>query len=355
MARDFYEVLGVPRGAGEQEIRAAFRKLARRHHPDVNPGDPEAEERFKEIARAHEVLSDPATRAAYDRHGDRWRDADRIEEAMRRGGGGPFGGFGEGGSGFGRFGFDLGDLMGGAGGPGGAFGDFFRRGAARPARGRDVEHEVAISLREAYEGAARTIELRDGGAPCAVCGGGGSLAGAVCHGCRGNGRGGAARRIEVSIPPGIRDGQRVRVRGKGEPGAGGGAGDLFLIVGVRPHPRFERRGDDLHADLAVPVATAALGGEVRAPTLRGRELALTIPPGTRGGRVFRLAGQGMPKPDGGFGDLHARARLQLPDPLTAEHVALFERLREADLAAGAASGADGAAPAAAGAEREAGA
>ena len=355
MARDFYEVLGVPRGASEREIRAAFRKLARRHHPDVNPGDPEAEERFKEIARAHEVLSDPASRSAYDRHGDRWRDAERIEEAMRRGGGGPFGGFGGDGSGFGRFGFDLGDLAGGArGGPGGVFGDLFRRGAAAPARGRDLEREVAISLREAYEGASRTIELRDGAAPCAVCGGGGSLAGAACHGCRGSGRGGAARRIEVAIPPGIRDGQRVRVRGKGEPGAGGGPGDLFLIVGVRPHPRFERRGDDLHADLDVPVAVAALGGEVRAPTLKGRELALTIPPGTRGGRVFRLAGQGMPKPDGGFGDLRARARLQLPDPLTAEHVALFERLREADLAAGAdaAGAASGAAP---GAEREAGA
>ena len=338
MARDFYEILGVPRNASDKEIRSAFRKLARQHHPDVNPGDPAAEERFKEISEAHSVLSNAESRAAYDRHGDRWRDAGQIDEMMRRRGapGGPFGGggggfsFGEGGR---TFEFNVGGDA--PGGLGGVFEGLFGRSGAdvpraprAPRRGRDLEHAVEVSLQEAYEGTARTIELIDGATPCGVCGGGGSLAGATCHGCRGSGRSGAARRIEVTIPAGIETGQRVRIRGKGEQGPRGEPGDLFLVVTVRRHPRFERRGDDLHIDVDVPVTDAALGGEVRVPTLKGRALALTIPAGTRSGRVFRLAGQGMPHRDaGGFGDLHARALLQLPDSLDAEQLELLERLR----------------------------
>ena len=340
MVRDLYAVLGVPRSASQKEIREAFRKLARKYHPDVNPGNAEAEELFKEISAAHEVLSNEGDRASYDRHGDNWRNADQIEEMMRQ----------RGASGF-RFGgapgraaagdfqsseFDLGDLSGGGGGIGGIFESLFRRTSGRQQRprrqrGGDVEHPVRVSLDEAYRGTTRTIELREDGSVCGVCGGAGQVAGASCHNCGGSGQTGELRRIEVSIPAGVRDGTRVRVRGKGASGGGGGtAGDLFLRVSVGTHPRFERRGDDLYLDVDVLVADAALGGEVRVPTLKGRTLALTIPAGTQGGRVFRLAGQGMPRSGGGFGDLHARVQLRLPEQLSDEQRALFERLRASE-------------------------
>jgi DnaJ-class molecular chaperone len=348
MPRDFYEVLGVKRDASEKDIRAAFRRLARRHHPDVNPGNAEAEARFKEINQAYEVLSDAEHRKAYDRYGDQWQHADQIE-AMRRqqaAGGAPFGGMG--GFGFGNggpqgmgggqtFEFDLSDLagMGGGGrsGAGGIFDSLFRRaGGGGRMRGEDVEHVTRVTLDEAYRGATRTIEVHEGSETCRICGGEGRIAGALCHACRGTGNATPLRRIEVTVPAGIQDGQRIRVAGRGGPGAGGGPnGDLYLVVNVTPHGRFERRGDDLHVDVDVPVADAALGGEVHVPTLKGRALALRIPAGTQGGKVFRLAGQGMPREraqGGGFGDLHARVRLVLPEPLTEEQRSLLERLRD---------------------------
>jgi DnaJ-class molecular chaperone len=327
MARDLYDVLGVKRDATEREIRTAFRRLARRHHPDVNPGNADAETRFKEINAAYEVLSDADSRKKYDRYGDQWQHADQIE-AMRRQQGAGFGGPGLGGQpGFGgggtSFEFDLGNI---AGRGGGIFDSLFRRGATRQ-RGEDIEHLTAITLEEAYAGATRTIEVHDGAETCRICGGSGQIAGATCHACRGTGNASPLRRIEVTIPAGIQTGQRIRVAGRGGPGAGGGpAGDLYLLVEVRAHPRFERRADDLHVDVDVPVADAALGGEVHVPTLKGRSLALRVTPGTQGGRVFRLAGQGMPRSGGGFGDLHARVRLVLPDPLSDDQRALFERL-----------------------------
>ena len=304
MATDYYSVLGVPRSAADKDIRDAFRKLARQYHPDVNPGNAEAEERFKQISAAHEVLSDPETRAAYDKYGDNWRNADQIEEQMRRRGAGGFGFGGGPGGGFQRVEFDLG---GGGGGLGGLFDGLFGRSSAPPARtrGEDVERPARVSLEEAYHGASRTIELREGA--------------------------GESRRLEVDIPAGIADGARVRVRGKGGPGRGGGApGDLFLRVSVSRHPRFERRDDDLHVEVDVPVADAALGGEAEVPTLKGRTLALRIPSGTQGGRVFRLAGQGMPRAGGGHGDLLARVRLRLPEPLDDAQRALFEQLRASE-------------------------
>ena len=304
MAADYYSVLGVPRSASDKDIRDAFRKLARQYHPDVNPGNAEAEERFKQISSAHEVLSDPETRAAYDKYGDNWRNADQIEEQMRRRSAGGFGPGGGPGGGFQRVEFDLG---GGGGGLGGLFDGIFGRSSAPPARtrGEDVERPVRVSLEEAYHGASRTIELREGV--------------------------GEPRHIEVDIPVGIADGARVRVRGKGGPGRGGGApGDLFLRVSVSSHPRFERRDDDLHVEVDVPVADAALGGEAEVPTLKGRTLALRIPAETQGGRVFRLAGQGMPRAGGGHGDLLARVRLRLPEPLDDGQRALFEQLRASE-------------------------
>jgi molecular chaperone DnaJ len=345
MARDFYEVLGVKRDASEKEIRAAFRRLARRHHPDVNPGNAEAEAHFKEINQAYEVLSDTEHRKAYDRYGDQWQHADQIE-AMRRQQqtrGGSFGGFGDfrgnGPQGMGgqTFEFDLSDLgefggLGGRGGGSGIFDSLFQRAGGGRIRGEDVEHVTRVTLEEAYRGATRTIEVHEGSETCRICGGEGKIAGATCHACRGTGNATPLRRIEVTVPAGIQDGQRIRVAGRGGPGAGGGPnGDLYLVVNVTPHPRFERRGDDLYVDTDVLVTDAALGGEVHVPTLKGRSLALRIPAGTQGGKVFRLAGQGMPHDraqGGGFGDLHARVRLVLPDPLTDEQRALFERLRD---------------------------
>jgi len=344
MAEDLYAVLGVKRDASDKEIRGAYRRLARQHHPDVNPGNATAETRFKAINAAYEVLSDPEKRKKYDRYGDQWQHADEIE-AMRRRPGGGFGAGGPGGPGAGADGSftfegDLGDLFAGMRGTGGGmFDSLFRRGNARQ-RGQDVEHAVRVSLDEAYAGTARTVELRGGGGPCPTCGGAGSLAGATCHACRGSGTAGASQRVEVRVPAGVADGARIRVAGKGGAGANGGApGDLFLRVQVSAHPVFERRGDDLHVAVDVPVADAALGGEVKVPTLKGRPLALRVPAGTQGGRVLRLAGQGMPRAGGGFGDLFATVRLVLPEPMSEEQRALFERLRAASSAAGGAGGA----------------
>lgn len=347
MATDFYETLGVKRDATEKDIRQAFRRLARRFHPDVNPGNADAEARFKEINAAYEVLSDAENRKKYDKYGDQWQHADQIEEMRRRQGGAGFGNGGFGARGFASQGFggggqtyefnieDLEDLGGfGGGGGGSIFENLFRRGGAGGGagrrRGQDVESSTRISLEEAYQGATRTVEVREGLETCRICGGEGKIAGATCHACRGTGNAAPLKRIEVTIPAGVQSGTRIRVAGRGAPGANGGPnGDLYLNVEVRPHPRFERKGDDLHVEVDVPVADAALGGEVRVPTLKGRALALTIPAGTQGGKVFRLAGQGMPRQRGGFGDLHAKARLVIPEHLTEEQRELFERLRAA--------------------------
>ncbi|MBM3140237.1 MAG: J domain-containing protein [Chloroflexi bacterium] len=333
MASDFYGVLGVKRNASRKEIRQAYRALARKYHPDVNPGNAAAEARFKEINRAYEVLSDAETRKKYDAYGDQWQHADQIE-AMRRAEGargrGGLGSFGDGGFRASGDPGDLGDLFGGGGR--GFFDSLFGRaaGGGGRRRGRDVEHEVAITLEEAYAGTSRTLELRGGEERCVVCGGEGALAGATCHACRGSGVAAPQRRIQVNIPAGVDEGTRVRVAGRGAPGAGGATpGDLLLRVRVTPHPRFERRGADLHTEVDVPAWDAALGGEARVPTLKGKALALRIPAATPAGKVFRLAGQGMPKAGGGYGDLFAKVRLVLPERLTDEQRRLLEELRRA--------------------------
>ena len=336
VATNYYDVLGAKKDASAKELRAAFRRLARRYHPDVNPGNPDAEQRFKEVNAAYEVLSDAEKRAKYDKYGDQWEQADQVEQMRRQQGGGFGGGRGApGGSySFGGEGVDLGDLFrgrGAAGGGGGGFFDSILRGARGRSRGQDVEQAVRVTLQEAFNGATRTIEVREGEERCMVCGGAGQLAGATCHACRGSGTAAPLRRIEVKIPAGVQDGARVRVSGRGGPGANGGAaGDLYLLVHVASDERFDRRGDDLLVNFDVPIADAALGGEAKVPTLKGRTLALRIPAGTQGGKVFRLAGQGMPKAGGGFGDLYAEARLVLPSTLTDEQRRLFEELRASE-------------------------
>ena len=352
MATNYYDTLGVKRDSTEKEMRAAYRRLARQYHPDVNPGNPDSERRFKEVNAAYEVLSDAEKRKKYDHYGDQWEHADQIEEQRRRQQA-AYGAPGAGGYSFGGAeGVDLRDLFGGrasAGGGGGFFDSILRGGRGR-SRGQDVEQPIRLTLPEAYAGASRTIEIREGEERCMVCGGQGQLAGATCHACRGTGTAAPLRRIQVTIPAGVQDGSRIRVSGRGGPGANGGApGDLYLLVSVAPDERFERRGDDLHTHIEVPVADAALGGEAKVRTLKDKTLALRVPEGTQGGKVFRLAGQGMPRTSGGFGDLFVEVRLVLPEQLTDEQRRLFEQLRASTSGAGADVAADASNAAGAGA------
>ncbi len=310
--RDYYQTLGVSKDASEKEIKRAFRKLAREYHPDVNPGDAQAEERFKAINEAHEVLSDPEKRAKYDQLGSAWQDWDRQGGRPGDFNWGQWATGAPGGQGF-RYttAEDLGDLFGG----GNPFSDFFSQifggmgGGARASssgfryqprsqRGQDYEQEVEISLREAHQGTTRVLQ-KDG------------------------------RRLEVKVPPGAQTGTRVRMSGEGGPGAAGGAtGDLYLRVRVLPDPQFERKDDDVHVTASVDLYTAVLGGKIRIPTLTGFVM-LTIPAGTQNGRTFRLRGKGMPRlrqPDQ-HGDLYAKIDIQLPTNLTSRQRELFEELR----------------------------
>lgn len=305
--RDYYAVLGVPRTASEKDIKAAYRKLARKHHPDVNPGDKKAESTFKEIGEAYAVLSDADKRKKYDRWGP---DFERIEQA--RAAGAPFGGAGGGRS----------RSWSTAGGPGGGtvfstdedLGGLFEQlfgssmsGRARvrsaPRRGSDIEQPVEITLEEAFAGTQRTVQQQDL-------------------------QTGETRTVEVKIPAGAYDGLRVRIPGKGSPGAGGGAaGDLYLVVKLLPHAVFERDGADLRVRVPTPLYTALLGGEVLVPTPKGTRLALKVPPETANGRRIRLVGQGMPKlKEGGRGDLFAEISVDLPRNLTERERELVSQL-----------------------------
>jgi len=319
--KDYYAILGVKRGASDKEIRQAYRRLARKYHPDVNAGDKAAEAKFKEINAAYEVLSDAKKRRKYDLYGDQWQYADQFEEARRQGGqrwswsdrGAPSGGFDPRDLGFG----DLGDLLGG----------LFAGTRTRSRRGEDVQHMAEVTLAEAYRGTSRVLNMQNE-EPCSTCGGSGKLVGAVCHVCQGSGVIVRPRRLEVKIPPGVSDGSRVRVAGEGRPGRGGARGDLYLVISVRPHERFSRRGDDLHTEVEVPLVDAVLGGEVAVTTLKGKAM-LKIPPLTQNGRVFRLAGLGMPHLGGGAkGALYARVEVMLPADLSPEERELFEKLKK---------------------------
>ncbi len=329
MTRNFYDILGVKRDASQKEIKSAYRRLARKLHPDVNPGDKPAEERFKDVNRAYEVLSDPDTRAKYDRYGDQWEHAEAFEKARAQGFGGPR-----------TFQFDisdLGDVLGGRGG--GGFESILENifGGARtrtrgPTRGQNVEYATEVTLEEAYAGTTRLVQLQ-GEEPCGTCAGAGRIAGAVCHVCAGSGVTARPRRLEVKVPAGAHEGTRVRLAGEGAPGHGGGPrGDLYVVVHVRPHSRFERRGDDLATGVDVPLVDAVLGGEVMVPTIAGKRIALKVPPLTQNGCTFRLAALGMPRAQaaGGRarGDLLVTVRITLPERLSEAERGLFERLRE---------------------------
>jgi curved DNA-binding protein len=311
--RDYYKILGLKKSATDKEIKRAFRRLAREHHPDVNPGDASAEERFKEINEAHEVLSDPEKRQKYDQLGadwQRWQHAGRGPSDFdwsRWTSGQPSGGVHV------RYGTpeDLNDMFGGGGG---AFSDFFSQifggmGGSRggsgfqyqpqPQRGQDFEQPVQITLQEAFRGTTRILQRSN-------------------------------QRLEVKIPAGAKTGTRVRMRGEGGAGAAGGpSGDIFLRVTVLPDSRFERKENDLHTVVPVDLYTMVLGGEVRVPTVEG-EVVLSIPPGTQNGRTFRLRGKGMPRlrEPSKTGDLYAQVEVELPSKLTPRQRELFDELRQ---------------------------
>lgn len=319
--KDFYSILGVSKNASEKEIKQAYRRLARKYHPDVNPSDKQAEARFKEINAAYEVLSDPAKRKKYNTYGERWEQADQFAptwaSAGRRSGNRQQGPFGFGGD------IDFEDLFGGI--PGGAG----HGRQSRPRRGGDIEQRADITLEEAYHGSARILQLQ-GEEPCSTCRGTGRTSGTLCAACQGLGLIIRPRRLEVKIPPGSADGSRIRVPGEGQAGLGGGQkGDLYLVISVRPHERFECKGNDLYAEISVPLTTAILGGEVHLATLKGRTIAVRIAPETQNGQTIRLAGLGMPRIGSSthHGDLYVKVKAVLPTNLTAEQKRLVEELQ----------------------------
>ena len=319
--KDYYSILGVNRDASEREIKQAYRRLARKYHPDVNPGDKSAEARFKQINEAYEVLSDKEKRRKYDQFGDQWQYADQFAQAGWQQA--PFRDFSQGGAT--RVHFGEGDL-------GSLFDDLLQgfrssRRQARPRRGQDIEHPVEVTLEEAYHGTTRTLSLGVE-EPCSACRGTGRIQNLPCSACRGLGVVSRVKRIEVKIPPGVRDGSRVRIAGKGRPGYGGTSGDLYLMISVKPHRLFQRTGDDLYVEAQVPLTVAMLGGEVQVTTLKGK-LALKIPPETQNGRAFRLVGQGMPHlGNSSRGDLLAKVNIVLPTNLSAKEKELFKQLKE---------------------------
>jgi DnaJ-class molecular chaperone len=334
--KDYYKILGVPKTADAKAIKQAYRRLARKYHPDQNPGNAAAAERFKEVNEANAVLSDPEKRQRYDTLGPDWARYAEGGGPPPPGAGGPggfrvhvdqsgdLGDFSEffrtlfGDLGARRGPFQGADVEGPDGGP-------FASGR-RGRRGGDLETEVEITLEEAYTGTRRTVEFQEL-APCQTCGGSGRQGRAACPTCGGAGRLSRTNRVDVSIPAGVRDGSRVRAAGEGGAGSGGGTrGDLYLRVRVAPHPLFERHEDDVHVDLPVAVWEAALGAEVEVPTLRGK-VSMKVPPETSSGRTFRLPGYGIPHLRGGKGDEYVRIRIVTPTDLSARERALFEELR----------------------------
>ncbi|WAL96773.1 molecular chaperone DnaJ [Streptomyces sp. Je 1-369] len=371
--KDYYKVLGVPKDATEAEIKKAYRKLARENHPDANTGNTKAEERFKEISEANDILGDPKKRKEYD-------------EARALFGNG---GFRQGpGGGGGSFNFDLGDLFGGGapggggaagggfgGGLGDVFGSLFNRGGGpgggtrtQPRRGQDIESEVTLSFTEAVDGATVPLRMssqapckacsgtgdkngtprvcptcvgtgqvsRGGGGgfsltdPCMDCKGRGLIAQNPCDVCKGSGRAKSSRTMQVRIPAGVSDGQRIRLRGKGSPGEQGGpAGDLYVVVHVDTHPVFGRKGDNLTVTVPVTYPEATLGGEVKVPTLGGPPVTLKLPAGTPNGRTMRARGKGAVRKDGTRGDLLVTVEVSVPTSLSESAKDALESYRKA--------------------------
>src|SRR5215813_981094 len=363
LEKDYYKALGVSKTAKPAEIKAAYRKLARKYHPDSNQGDAKAEERFKEISEAYSVLSDEKRRKEYDEARSLFGGGFRVPTGQRPGQGG-FGGF------------DLGDIFSGTGDGGGGLGDLFggvfNRGRTtaqnRPRRGADVETETTLSFGDAIDGTTVALRLTGEG-PCPTCHGTGAKAGTVprmcpscqgtgqssrnlgsfgisepckecrgrglvvddpCPACSGSGRAMSSRTIQARIPAGVADGQRIKLASKGAPGERGGpAGDLYVRVHVTPHAIFGRSGDNLTVTVPVTFAEAALGAEIKVPSLRGVPVSVRIPAGTPSGRTFRVRGKGARRKDGTNGDLLVTVTVQVPQNLNGAARQALESFRDA--------------------------
>jgi molecular chaperone DnaJ len=364
LQKDFYKILGVSKDASTEEIKKAYRKLARANHPDANPGDAAAEDRFKAVSEAYSVLADPAKRKEYDQTRSMFGSGGFQPRAGTRGGattfdlGDLFGGERPG-QGHGGLGDLLGDIFGGAGG---------RRSAAAR-RGADVETEATISFDQAIDGVTVPLQMTsetacpacsgtgarsgtvpkvcpncsgtgmsttsDGGVfamtePCRQCRGRGLVVEDPCPTCHGSGRGTSSRTLQVRIPAGVKDGQRIRLRGKGAPGERGGpAGDLLVVVHVRTHALFGRSGDNLTLTVPISFDEAALGADIKVPTLGGRPVTLKVPAGTPNGRTFRVRGRGGRRKDGSHGDLLVTVEVAVPASLNDDARAALEALRAA--------------------------
>lgn len=320
--KDYYKVLGVEKRADIKAIKNAYRKLARKYHPDINPGDPMAEERFKDINEAYEVLSDPEKRSKYDLLGSNWN------KVYTGPGGFKAGGF----PGFENFNFDFQNLK-----DIGGFSDFFKsffggkksssqqavKKNIQPKKGRDITYPVELTLEEAFNGIEKNLQVQIQ-ETCQVCNGEGNS----CSNCQGTGRSYKQRKISVKIPSGVKDGARVRVAGQGEPGIQDGSpGDLYLEVKLAAHKTFELQNEDLFCELPVSIFEAVLGAEIEVPTLSGNKILMKIPPETQNGKTFRLSGLGMPYLKGGTsGHQYVKVKVVLPQNLTDKERALFQEL-----------------------------
>ncbi len=363
LERDYYEVLGVADDASADDIKKAYRKLARANHPDANPDDPKAEQRFKDVGEAYAVLGDDAKRREYDEL--RRLGAAGFSGGARGGAGGAGGGF----EGF--EGADLGDLLNqmfrGDGAPGGGGPRAQRQARAR--RGRDLRADVHLTFEDALAGVRTTLRVTGDGAcdsckgsgaapgtspvvctscggrgqvtidqgpfsfaqPCPGCGGNGRRIETPCATCTGTGRVVKPRQLTVKIPAGVRDGAVIRVPGRGLSGSGGGpAGDVLVTVHVEPHPRFGRKGDDVTIDVPITYAEAVLGTKLTVPTPHGKTRTIKVPKGTTSGRTFRLRGEGAPTKDGRHGDLRITVTIDVPSRPSREYERQLQRLAELD-------------------------
>lgn len=346
MAKDYYKTLEIDRSATEKDVKSAYRRMARKYHPDMNPGNKVAEEHFKDIGEAYEVLSDADKRRKYDQFGADWEKYDKLA--------GTYGGRGST-----DYGFDYKKNAGtGANANNAGFSDIFDsifggkaktgtrtspgsssssdfgfgRGTttARPMRGDDREQAIELSLEEIFNGTTRQLQVQSSDV-CQLCNGTGLRGGQRCSTCLGLGVVPRSKRLEVRIPAGVEEGSKVRVAGEGGSGlAGGPRGDLYLKVHILPHPVFERKSTDLYTTVPIPLYTALLGGEVIVPSLKGGKFGLAIPGDTQNGKIFRLTAQGMPilNQPGQRGDMFVKVEIVLPTNLSDEEKALFKRLRD---------------------------